>query len=129
MRKRYKERITDLERGSIRYPNRQIRQDSQRLILPNLRKRQIMRNLMDGQKQIMVGCSTDEIRCRNEHPTVPFDIGEPNNADIKLEGYDEENHVFGEGFIAHEFGHLGMFLHDFETARAVRFFCVDPEKL
>jgi hypothetical protein len=76
----------------------------------------------------MVGSSTDEIRGRDKHPTVPFDTCEPDGADEELEGDDEEDDVFGEGFVAHEFGYLGVFLHDFEPARAVRLFGVQPEK-
>lgn len=119
----------NLECRSIRYPNRQISENSQSLILPDLRKRQIMRNLMNSQKQIMVGGSTDEIRGRNKHPAVPFDILEPNGADVELEGDDGEDDVFGEGFVAHEHGYRGVFLHDFEPARAVRLLRVEPEEV
>lgn len=93
-------RKTNLERNSIRHPNRQIRKYREHLIRLHTLERQVMRDLVYGEEEVVVCCSADDVGCEEERNGQGVGVAE-GEGDGELEEDDESNDVFCEGFVTH----------------------------
>lgn len=82
-----------LEGCGIWYSNGQIRENGQGLVCCNTTKCQIVGNLMDSQKQIVIRCSSDDIGTEYEERGCGFGVSKINSGQ-DLQADDERDNKF-----------------------------------
>jgi len=88
-----------------------IGKDGQQSVLPRLAKGKIVTDFMDGQKQVLVGCSADDVGSSNEFPVKRAGVGKSKGAQ-DLQRDNGEDEPFGQGFRPTQLGDLGVGLDD-----------------
>lgn len=108
--------------------NRQIREDGKELVCPDSTESEVMSDFMNSQKYVVVRCSSENVRRRDEPPIKPARPPKRIRG-TKLERHDEQHQPLGERLVAHELHDLGVRLHDCCASRPVRFFSHQPEEV
>jgi hypothetical protein len=112
------------ERNTVRDPNGQVREQSQRLVRVDAFQREVVRDLVDREEQVMVRRPADGIRQCDERPPPAHGVRE---ADVERE--DTRDDELGARLVTHQARDLGVRGGDCAPARAVRLLRVHPEEV
>lgn len=96
---------THLERSRIRYPYRKVGKDRNHLIRFDPLKRQIMGDLVNSQKEVVVGSTPDGVRTKQKEWRKRLGVTQPDSNE-QLKRDDTEYNIFGERFMPHQLGNL-----------------------
>jgi hypothetical protein len=115
-----------LERRTVRDPDGQVREQSQRLVRADALEREVVRDLVDREEQVVVRRAADDIRQCDERPPAPpaHGVREP-----ELERDDTRDDELGARLVAHQARDLRVCGEDRAPARAVRLLRVQPKEV
>lgn len=112
---------------TVRDSNRQVRKDCQNPVVKRLPECKVMRDLMDGEEEVLVRCCADDIGREEEWPREEGLVAEGVDG-RELDRDDEEDGPFCEGLGAAELGDLRVGFNDLVTAGAVWFLLICLEE-
>ncbi len=122
------EEITYSEGSTIRHSNGQIRKDRNSPIHPRHPECQIMANLMNRKKQILVRCSSNHIGSKEELPAEKWRVLKHICAE-DLQCDDTKDNVFGERLWPAELRYFRMSFDDGHSPCSMRLLCICPEEI
>lgn len=93
------------ERRAVRHANGQVRKDREQPVGQRRPESQVVRDLVDGQEEILVRCRANNVSHRPELPRPEFRVAQEVGAG-DLYGDDEGDDVLGQGLGAAELGDL-----------------------
>lgn len=121
---------TDLEHHRVRDANDRVDTNRERLVGLDALERQVMRDLMDRQEDVLVRRASYDVRCEQETPIEWMYAPIPHRCSrCELNGYDAEGDPFCEGLAAHQGLDLGVILQNGLTTCTMRLFGEEPEEV
>lgn len=114
-----------LECHGIRHPDGQIGYHGQQLVGQDLFERQVMRNLVDGEKDVLVARPPDGVCAKEELERQRVGVPEGEGGG-ELDGEDEEDERRGGLGVTHQLADLGVSLEDGFPAGTMRLLGHDP---
>lgn len=116
----------DLEGGAVRDPDGQVREHGERLVRADALEREVVRDLVDREEQVVVRRPAEHVREREQappaHPTRRVRGRE-------LERDDARDDVLCARLATHQLGHLRVRGEDRAPPRAVRLLRVQPQEV
>jgi hypothetical protein len=116
------------ERGRVGNANWQVRDNSEKTVCETRLEGKVVRDFVNGQEQVLVGGSTNDVGREPEAPGPERSVAEEIGTGA-LKAYHGEDKGNCQGLGSAQFEHLGVCLDDGHTARTVRLLCVRPEEL
>jgi hypothetical protein len=97
--------MVPLERRGVWDANGEIGKDGEELVGSYALEREVVRDFVDGEEEVVVRRAADGVRAGEEGQGERMGVTEVDGEGY-LEGHDAEDDVFCEGLVAHEFCHL-----------------------
>lgn len=93
------------EHHGVRYTNREVCEDSTQSIRLDSLESEIVRNFVDGEEGVLIRSPSDDVG-EDEEEGREYGCVAEGNGDAELKERDEENNVFRQWFVAHQFRDL-----------------------